>query len=278
MDCPFDHPWDSETSGADGVRAPVSTPPALSLVIPAYDEVERLPSTLRAVDAWAGGWSGGSVEVVVVDDGSSDGTAEAAEAWASTAQHVAGASVLRARHRGKGAAVAWGMRQATGAVRLYMDADLAVPLEYVEAVVRAVTSGADVAIGSRELDGAVRSGEPAYRHLMGRVYNRLVGVLAVRGIPDTQCGFKGFTAEATGSVFDRVRLYPPDAQVVTKSRVTGFDIELLAIAQRLRLRVVQIPVAWRHVERSKVRPLADAIKMLWDALQVRLNLTLGRYD
>ena len=252
--------------------------PALSIVIPAYDEVDRLPATLQAVDAWVGGWSGGPVEVVVVDDGSSDGTAGTAEGWARAAQRVAAARVLRGPHRGKGAAVARGMREATGVVRLFMDADLAVPLEHVDHVMRAVAAGADVAIGSRELDGAVRLGEPGYRHVMGRVYNRVVSTLAVRGIPDTQCGFKAFTAEATEAVFDRVRLYPPNGPVVTKSRVTGFDVELLAIAQRLRLRTVQIPVVWRHVERSKVRPLADAVGMLRDALSVRWNLTLGRYD
>jgi glycosyltransferase involved in cell wall biosynthesis len=255
-----------------------AAPPALSIVIPAFNEVDRLPGTLQAMDAWAAGWSGRPVEVVVVDDGSSDGTAEAAEAWAKAAEHVAAARVLRAGHRGKGAAVARGMCDATGAVRLFMDADLAVPLSYVDAVAQALDSGADVAIGSRELDGAVRSGEPFYRHVMGRAYNRVVGALAVRGIPDTQCGFKGFSAEATHTVFSRVRLYPPDAPEVTKSRVTGFDVELLAVAQRQQLRIVQIPVEWRHVERSKVRPLADAINMLWDALRVRLNTWLGRYD
>ena len=159
-----------------------------------------------------------------------------------------------------------------------MDADLAVPLRHVDDLLRAIQMGANVAIGSREIAGSVRVGEPGYRHLMGRVFNRLVSLLAVGGISDTQCGFKAFDANSVPMIFHRMRLYTQDADVVLDSRVTAVDVEILAIARRVGLRVAEVPVKWRHVEQSKVRPLPDAWEMVRSAVRVRCNLWLGRYD
>ena len=253
----------------------MTDPPALSVVIPAYDEAGRLHGTLEALGRWAQSWRDGDVQIIVVDDGSSDGTGEIAEAWRGEGGRAA--RVIRAAHRGKGSAVARGMVAATGSVRAFMDADLAVPVEMLESVVDGVRSGADVVIGSRELRGSSRQAEPRLRHWMGRIFNWLVIPLAVRGIPDTQCGFKGFSATAAEEIFNRVRLYPADVGMVSKSRVTGFDVELLAIAQTLGLQIAQIPVAWRHVEQSSVRPLPDALSMVWDVLRVRWHLARGHY-
>ncbi|MBM4436242.1 MAG: glycosyltransferase family 2 protein [Actinobacteria bacterium] len=247
----------------------------LSIVIPAYNERDRLPRTLEAVDAWATG--NGAVEVLILDDGSTDGTAEVAEAWSARRRYVQSARVLRRRHAGKGSAVAHGLLASSANVRLFMDADLAVPMEDVARVAEAVRAGADVAIGSRQLAGSWRTNEPEYRHIMGRVFNRMISTTVVRGIPDTQCGVKAFTAQAARHIFNRVRLYPADAPSVAKSRVTAFDVEVLAIAQTLGLRIAQVPVRWSHVEVSKVRPLADPLRMLWDAVRVRLNLWRGAY-
>ena len=255
-----------DLSGERSVRA------ALSIVIPAYNEAGRLPGTLTALERWGRTWGGGQVEVIVVDDGSDDQTATLAQRWASGLPDGGmGAVVVRAPHRGKGSAVARGMAEAEGALRMFMDADLAVPLGHVAELLKALDDGADVAIGSRELAGSSRSREPAYRHLLGRGFNQLVRWIAVGGYADTQCGFKAFTGGAAEQIFDRIRLYPVDGHILAYSRVTAFDVELLAIAEELGLVVGEIPVRWRHVERSNVRPVVDALLMLGDALRVRWN-------
>ena len=254
-------------------------PIQLSIVIPAYNEEKRLGSTLRAIDAWAAD-RGARVQVVVVDDGSTDGTLEIARAWARATGNSGAVSplVLAEPHRGKGAAVACGVLAACGAVRMFMDADLAVPLVFVERIVEEVRRGADVAIGSRELDQSRRIDEPWRRHVLGRGFNRLVSWLGVGGFSDTQCGFKGFSADAAEDIFRRIRLYPADGDVVAQERVTAFDVELLAIARRRGWQTVEIPVEWRHVPISKVRPLSDALLMLLDVLKVRWYLLRRAYD
>jgi glycosyltransferase involved in cell wall biosynthesis len=259
-----------------------STPGAplqLSIVIPAYDEEARLAGTLRAIDEWAAGRDG-LVEVVVVDDGSGDATLEVAQTWAQAEDGVGHLVpvVLAEPHRGKGAAVARGMLAARGAVRLFMDADLAVPLVFVERIVEEVRRGADVVIGSRELAQSQRYDEPWRRHALGRGFNWLVGRLAVRGFRDTQCGFKGFSADATEDVFNRVRLYPAGGRTIEGGRVTAFDVELLAISSRRGWQIVEVPIEWRHVPVSKVRPLVDAVLMLLDVLKVRWHVARGSYD
>lgn len=261
------------------VTSSSETPIQLSIVIPAFNETGRLGATLLAVNEWAVGHQA-RVEVVVVDDGSTDRTLEIARIWAQETGDTAEVVplVLAEPHRGKGAAVARGMLAACGAVRMFMDADLAVPLVFVERIVEEIRRGADVAIGSRELDQSQRIDEPWRRHALGRGFNRLVGWLGVGGFTDTQCGFKGFSADAAEDIFRRARLYPADSDVIQKERVTAFDVELLAIAGRRGWQTVEIPVEWRHVPMSKVRPLSDAVSMLFDVLRVRWYLLRGVYD
>ena len=254
-------------------------PIQLSIVIPAFEEEGRLGATLRALDDWAAGRDA-RVEVVVVDDGSTDDTLQIANNWAHEREnHGAVVPVVIAEpHRGKGATVARGMLAARGAVRMFMDADLAVPLVFVERIVEEIRRGADVAIGSRELEQSQRFDEPWRRHALGRGFNRLVSWLGVSGFSDTQCGFKGFSADAAEDIFRRARLYPAEGDVLQHERVTAFDVELLAIARRRGWQTVEIPVEWRHVPMSKVRPLFDAVSMLTDILKVRWNLLRGVYD
>ncbi len=249
----------------------------LSIIIPAFNEEMRLEGTLRAVEAWASR-AVGVIEIVVVDDGSTDSTRQVVRAWERTVNEQSVLKVvLQPDHRGKGSAVARGVLQARGAVRVFMDADLAIPLMYVDRIVEEIRRGADVVIGSRELEGSRRRGEPWLRHAMGRGFNRFVAQLAIGGFRDTQCGLKGFSADAADDIFPRVRLYPPDADIIAESRVTAFDVEILAIARRHSWHIVEIPVDWSHMPVSKVRPLQDAFLMIVDALKVRWNLWWRRY-
>ncbi len=252
----------------------------LSIVIPAFNEEARLEATLRAVEAWAN-HAAGLIEVVVVDDGSTDSTRQVAREWERGEKDQSAQSVLKVvlhpDHRGKGSAVARGVLRARGAVRVFMDADLAIPLMYVDRIVEEIRRGADVVIGSRELEGSRRRGEPWLRHAMGRGFNRFVAQLAIGGFRDTQCGLKGFSADAAEDICQRVRLYPRDAEIIAESRVTAFDVEILAIARRHSWHIVEIPVDWSHMPVSKVRPFQDAFLMIVDALKVRWNLWLRRY-
>jgi dolichyl-phosphate beta-glucosyltransferase len=252
------------------------TRPPLSLVIPAYDEAPRLPDTLAQVAAWMAAPPRGPVEVVLADDGSRDDTLARFRAFADA--HPGRARALGLPHRGKAATVTSGILSAQGELVLFSDADLSVPLGEATRFVAAIDAGADIVIGSREGTGAVREGEPVYRHLMGRGFNWMVRALLVRGIRDTQCGFKLFRREAAQAIFGRLRRYGPDAPLITGPMVTAFDVEVLFLAQRLGLRIVELPVPWRHGGASKVRPVVDALRMGRDILQVRWSALRGEYD
>ena len=140
-----------------------------------------------------------------------------------------------------------------------------------------IARGCDVAIGSREGQGAHRLGEPTYRHVMGRAFNLLVRLLVLPGIQDTQCGFKLFTREAARSIMSRARLYADPAAPLSGPRVTAFDVELLVIARRQGLKICVHPVVWTYGEQSKVNPLRDTWTNLMDVLRVRWYDTRGRY-
>lgn len=264
--------------GADRANAPFAgIRPRLSIVVPAYNEEARLPATLPALAAYAASFPGGA-EVLVVDDGSSDCTADVAVRFAPPEDsNTWSLRVLREPHRGKAAAVRAGVLHASGEYVLFCDADLATPVEEFDRFLPWLEQGYEVVIGSREGLGAVRQAEPFYRHLMGRVFNRLVQLLVVPGIEDTQCGFKCFTRAAAQRIFSQVRLYGEGARPVKGSMVTAFDVEVLYLARRLGYRVQVVPVRWRYVPGSKVRPVADTLRMVWDVLRVWANGWLGRY-
>ena len=233
--------------------------PHFSLVIPAYNESGRLRHTLQqcvaALDTHPPGW-----EIIVVDDGSTDDTRMVAT---EAAERDARIRVLAAPHGGKGAAVRRGMLEARGRLRFFADADLAVGLDQLP---RFFEADADVVIGSREAPGARRIGEPVFRHLVGRAFNLIVRLIAVRGIRDTQCGYKLFSARAAELLF---RL----------SRLDGFafDVELLFLARRNGLTVREVPVTWHHRTGSRVR-LQTGLMAFAQILQIRWNDLRGRYD
>jgi hypothetical protein len=159
----------------------------------------------------------------------------------------------------------------------FTDADLATPITYLGAFIEAIENGADVVIGSREGKGANRLGEPEYRHLMGRVFNRIVQLSVLPGIHDTQCGFKAFSRFASSEILRRSRLYV-DADEITGARVTAFDVEMLVIARTIGLTIVEIPVIWTYGEQSKVNPARDTFNNLRDIALVKLNTVRGAYD
>jgi dolichyl-phosphate beta-glucosyltransferase len=235
--------------------------PALSVVIPAYNEAQRLPRSLERLRSFLDA-RGARYEILVADDGSRDGTAAAAARAGADAVRV----LEGGTNRGKGHAVRRGMLAATGQRRLMTDADLSTPIEELQRLEAALDAGADVAIGSRAVAGArveVRQG--AFRESAGRAFNRLVRALLLPGILDTQCGFKLWTGPAAVRAFTPLRL---DG--------FSFDVEALYVARRAGLRIAEVPVVWRNDAASRVSGLGG-MRAFLDLATIRLNAARGRY-
>jgi dolichyl-phosphate beta-glucosyltransferase len=244
--------------------------PFLSIIIPAYNEERRLPSSLAKIAEFLRQQPYQS-EIVVVENGSTDRTTAVVEQFQRSQVEPGDPFVVLLLHseKGKGNAVKRGVMAGRGEFLLISDSDLSVPIEetirFLPPVLNKQHYG--VAIASREVPGAVRHGEPFYRHVMGRVYNFLVRILAVPGIQDTQCGFKCFSHAAATSIFPRQRISG-----------WGFDVELIAIAQRQGIPVVEIPVNWYYGAESRVRPIHDTINMVRELMKIRSNARHGIYD
>jgi dolichyl-phosphate beta-glucosyltransferase len=240
-------------------------PSSLSIIIPAYNERTRLPATLDRVIDYMNGTNWNEWEIIVVDDGSSDGTAETAEA-----AHEANARVRVLRNpgnRGKGYAVRHGMLDSKMDWRLLTDADLSAPIGELEKLWNAVKDGsAEVAIGSRALDRSlIGVHQPGLRETAGKFFNLVMQVFIGLRIRDTQCGFKLFRGDVAGEVFARQQI-----------ERFGFDVEALFVAQRLGFRIAEIPVRWDHVEGSKVGMLNGAQSFV-DLLKIRWSQIRGNY-
>jgi dolichyl-phosphate beta-glucosyltransferase len=233
----------------------------LSVIVPAYNEALRLPATLRAlrVHLDGAGEEYEDYEVIVVDDGSQDGTADLAERECASWPQL---RVLRQpENRGKGASVQTGMLAASGGLRLFTDADLSTPISELAKLREAIGGSTAVVIGSRAVaDSRVEVHQPGRRELMGRTYNRLLQLLVLRGLHDTQCGFKLFTAEAAIACFTPLR-----------TPGYGFDAEVLLRARRLGWNIAEVGVIWRHAENSRVSPLRDSLGTLVDLLKLWLR-------
>lgn len=234
----------------------------LSVVIPAYNEAQRLGQTVADLQAYLDGQPG-SAEIVVVENGSTDQTAPIADQLAVSDERV---RVIHLRSRGKGLAVRAGMLAGSGKVLVAFDADAAVPPQQLPAVVDLVRSGVDIAIGSREAPGARRIGEPPHRHVMGRVFNTLVRWLALPGLDDTQCGFKAFRREAAQDLFSRQTIGG-----------WGYDVEVLFVGRKRGYSIREVPVTWYYGPSSRVRPVRDTIAMVRELLVIRMNAMRGQY-
>jgi glycosyltransferase involved in cell wall biosynthesis len=230
--------------------------------LPAHNEEGRLPQTLDEVGAFAHAQPY-AVEVVVVENGSRDRTLELARQAAERTPYL---KVIHEERRGKGLAVRTGILAATGQYRIFCDVDFSMPVGEISRFIPPALPDCEVAIASREAPGAVRYGEPYYRHLSGRVFNALVRWLALPGIQDSQCGFKCFRGDIAAEIFPL-------------QTIEGwtFDVEVLYIARRRGYRVVEVPIPWYYNPGSKVRMLRDSWKMALDLVAIRRNGLAGKY-
>ncbi len=230
----------------------------LSIIIPAYNEQDRIALTLERVECYLS-TLGKPFEIIVVDDGSSDDTL-------SIVNDIAAASsVIRIvsykPNHGKGYAVRQGVSTARGEYIAFSDADLSAPIEEIEKLFSAMNTGSDVAIGSRAIQGAVIAvHQPLYRELGGKALNFIIRAVAVPGIWDTQCGFKLFRGDVARELFAKSFL-----------EGWGFDVEVLFLARKAGFSIVETPVKWSHSEGSKIHPFSAAIKIIGDLIRVRLH-------
>jgi dolichyl-phosphate beta-glucosyltransferase len=238
--------------------------PNYSIVIPAFNESARIPGALRAVVDCIRerGWQ---AEVIVVNDGSRDATAEVVQTFAADNPEVR--LVENPGNRGKGYSVRSGLLQAHGDIVMFTDADLSAPIEEAELLFAAIDKGADIAIGSRWLEkGRQTHRQPLYRQFFGRCFNAVTRAVMGLRFADTQCGFKAFTRAAAQTVFQLQTI-----------EGWGFDPEILFIALKRGYQVVEVPVSWAHDERTRMSYLKDGIKMLEEIAIIRWNALRGRY-
>ena len=235
----------------------------LSIVIPAHNEENRLPRTLEEIFSFLERQSYTS-EVIVVENGSIDKTLSIANDFAKNHPSLV---VIHEERNGKGNAVRRGVVAARGEYRFICDADLSMPIDDLPKFLPPGIEDFDIAIGSREASGSIRYTEPPSRHIGGRAINLAIRLLILPGLNDTQCGFKCFRAAATEDLFQ-------------KQTLTGwsFDIELLHLARRKKLRIREIPIRWYYDPDSKVSAVRDALRMIGDIFRIHLNQLRGVYD
>lgn len=245
---------------------------SLSVVIPAYNEKENFDSgKLEQVNDYLTNknldW-----EVIVSDDGSTDGSVQEIKDFITNKSNW---SLLKNTHQGKAMTVKAGVEAARAKYVLLTDFDQATPIGEVEKLLPFIDKGYQIVIGSREVKGALRQQEPWYRHIMGKVFNVLVQLVAIRGIHDTQCGFKIFETNVARDLFSRLQVYRPQQE---KHAFTGaFDVELLFLAGKRGIRMAEVPVHWYHASTTRVNPLRDSVRMFFDVLKIRWAFWRGLY-
>lgn len=239
------------------------TAPFLSIIIPAYNEEQRLPGALQELISFLEKQPY-KAEVLVIENGSTDQTFNVALEYSQKVPYI---KALHEEQSGKGRAVRAGMLAAQGQYRMFCDVDFSMPIPEINSFIPPDLEGVDVAIGSREAPGAVRYNEPFYRHLTGRIFNTLVRWLALPGLQDTQCGFKCFSAKVVEEIFP--------LQTMTG---WSFDAEVLFIARHRGFQIAEIPISWYYNADSRVRLFQDSWQMAADLLTIQRNANRGIYS
>ena len=247
-----------------------------SIIIPAYNEADKITTSLTQVISYMRTFSN-SFEVIVVDDGSKDNTAEIVEKYLES-NSFPEIKLIKNPHKGKGPSVWTGVMNAEGEYIYTADADLSTPMtELKKLSIWIKDHNFDIVIASREGAGAQRIDEPFYRHLLGRVFNYVVQIFALPGIKDSQCGFKLFKKEAAKKVFKKLKIYGEMAKTTDKAFLGAWDVEVLYLARKLGYKIKEIPVMWVYVKTTRLNPFKDSLKMLFDVMRVRINYLKGVY-
>ncbi|MFQ5953068.1 MAG: dolichyl-phosphate beta-glucosyltransferase [Candidatus Omnitrophota bacterium] len=229
----------------------------LSVIIPSYNEEERIASTLQKIESFLEG-KGFDYEILVVDDGSSDKTKKIA-LESNLAQKGRLGVLANEKNMGKGYSVKRGVREAIGEYILFTDADLSTPIDEIEKLLHGIECGADIAVGSRSINTSnVVMRQPLYRQTMGKVFNLLVRMFLGENFKDTQCGFKLFKQDAAKSLFGNLT-----------TDGFAFDAELLFLARKRGYKVREIGVKWKNSPSSTVHPVSSSLRMLWDIFKIR---------
>lgn len=244
----------------------------LSIVIPAYNEKDNFKDNVLDPVAKYLNQQNYQYQVLLVDDGSTDGSPQLLQKFIKKHPNW---HLITNPHQGKAQTIVTGVEKAQGDLILFTDFDQATPISEVENLLPFIDKGYDIVIGSREVKGSKREKEPWYRHLMGRGFNLVVSIFAIRGIRDTQCGFKLFKTAIAKELFNRLVVYKKRPE---KSAFTGaFDVELLYLASKAKYRIAEVPVHWKHVHTTRVSPIKDSIRMFFDILRIRLAALKGKY-
>jgi len=247
----------------------------LTIIIPAYNELKNFKSgCLDKIDQYLLkkklSWP-----VIIIDDGSTDGSNKIIKNWIQTKPNW---HFIQNPHQGKAATVATGIKAAKTEYILFTDFDQATPVAEVEKLLPFIDKKYKIVIGSREVKGAVRNKEPILRHLMGKVFNLAVKLITIKGIHDTQCGFKLLKTKTALGLFRSLKVYTPFAPKKEKHAFTGaFDVEMLFIANKRGIKIAEVPISWSHSPTDRVNPVRDSIRMFIDLLRIRTSDLIGKY-
>lgn len=238
----------------------------ISIIIPAYNEEKRILPTLKEIYDYLSRQDY-TYEIIIVDDGSSDNTVQLVKDFIG--HNNKGINILmNGENRGKGFSVKRGMLAAKGELIFFTDADLSTPIEEIERCLPYFLNNYDVVIGSRSLPNSdIIIHQPWYREKMGKTFNFMVNMVLVKGIIDTQCGFKGFKKEAARLIF-------------TRCRINGFsfDVEAIFLSQKFDFKIKEVPIRWKNSALSKVSPVRHPFQMFKDLITIKINDLKGKYQ